>query len=62
MGKGWVRVGYGSLGYASWRGWASARLGESERRGYQELTAGLIERELLNNCTNEIGTIPESVP
>ncbi|MEI8167016.1 MAG: DNA N-6-adenine-methyltransferase [Chloroflexales bacterium] len=52
------RRGWAALGYASWRGWASARLGESERRGYQELTAGLIERELLNHGSN-LGEIPE---
>ncbi len=52
------RRGWAALGYASWRGWASARLGESERSAYRELTAGMVERELLTHGSN-LGEIPE---
>ena len=54
------RRGWAALGYTSWRGWAAARLGESERSAYRELTAGLVERELLTHGSkDEIGQIPE---
>lgn len=55
------RRGWAALGYASWRAWAAVRLGEHERTAYKELTAGLVERELLPNWANgEAGTLPES--
>jgi hypothetical protein len=54
------RRGWEALGFASWRAWASARLGQSERSAYRELTAGLVEMELLTHGSNlELGSIPE---
>ena len=43
------RRGWAALGYASWRGWASARLGQAERTAYAELTAGIVEREIVQD-------------
>ncbi|MEI7538585.1 MAG: DNA N-6-adenine-methyltransferase [Comamonadaceae bacterium] len=51
------RRGWAALGYASWRGWASARLGQHEATAYRELTAGMVEREI--SPMGEIGQIPE---
>jgi hypothetical protein len=52
------RRGWAALGYGSWRAWAEARLGHHERTAYKELTAGIIERELLPHGAN-LGEIPE---
>lgn len=53
------RRGWAALGYTSWRGWASARLGASENAAYKELMAGRIEA-VLYESTNSIGAIPET--
>lgn len=51
------RRGWAALGYQSWRGWAAVRLGESERSAYRELTAGLVEREIVTHVS-ELGNQP----
>lgn len=51
------RRGWEVLGYASWRAWAATRLGESERSAYRELTAGLVEREIVTHVS-ELGSAP----
>ena len=54
------REGWRALGYASWREWAAAELGHSERHAYRELEAGRVEQTLLTHGSNvEIGSLPE---
>ena len=54
------RRGWAALGFSSWRAWAVARIGDSQARAYQELTAGLIEQQISTNVETPIGTLPES--
>jgi len=61
------RDGWRSLGYASWRACVTEEFEQGQRRLYQELQAGQIERELLQAetpdacCTfvQQLGAIPE---
>lgn len=51
------RKGWEALDYPSWRAWAVAEFGQSERHLYRQLEAAKIER---NICPNgQIGSIPE---
>lgn len=53
------RRGWAALGYTSWRGWAAAKLGQSENMAYRELLAGQVERHLFDD-SQKIGLVPET--